>query len=180
MSKELATDQKEQIKRRQPPDKGLAKERPAGAETGAAAVLRLATPVLKYRATRDARGVAGDALDMRGGCGYIEEWANPKLLRDAHLGSVWAGTGNIVADPLFLDTLHYHLKSVGGVYSNGFFSGGTWGIAATNSPCIDGGDPASSYELELRPRGGRINMGAYGNTPVASKTWRQGTRIMIR
>lgn len=63
----------------------------------AAAVLRLATPVLKYRATRDGRRVTGDALDMRGGCGYIEEWANPRLLRDAHLGSVWEGTGNIVA-----------------------------------------------------------------------------------
>ena len=63
----------------------------------AAAVLRLATPVLKYRSTRDGRRVTGDALDMRGGCGYIEEWANPRLLRDAHLGSVWEGTGNIVA-----------------------------------------------------------------------------------
>lgn len=63
----------------------------------AAAALRLATPVLKFRATRDGRRVTGDALDMRGGCGYIEEWTVPRLLRDAHLGSVWEGTGNIVA-----------------------------------------------------------------------------------
>ncbi|MCB1691409.1 MAG: acyl-CoA dehydrogenase family protein, partial [Pseudomonadales bacterium] len=63
----------------------------------AAAVLRLATPVLKYRATRDSRMVAGDAMDMRGGIGYVEDWINPRLLRDAHLGSIWEGTGNIIA-----------------------------------------------------------------------------------
>lgn len=70
------------------------------AETGsqdAAALLRMLTPTLKYRATRDARKVCGDALEMRGGIGYIEEFATPRLLRDAHLGSIWEGTGNIVA-----------------------------------------------------------------------------------
>ena len=34
---------------------------------------------------------------MRGGIGYIEEFATSRLLRDAHLGSIWEGTGNIVA-----------------------------------------------------------------------------------
>ncbi|HXL12966.1 MAG TPA: acyl-CoA dehydrogenase family protein [Bradyrhizobium sp.] len=63
----------------------------------AAALLRILTPTLKFRATRDARKVCGDALEMRGGIGYIEEFATAKLLRDAHLGSIWEGTGNIVA-----------------------------------------------------------------------------------
>jgi acyl-CoA dehydrogenase len=63
----------------------------------AAALLRILTPTLKYRATRDARKVCGDALEMRGGIGYIEEFATARLLRDAHLGSIWEGTGNIVA-----------------------------------------------------------------------------------
>lgn len=62
-----------------------------------AAVFRIATPVLKLRATRDARRVVGDAMDVRGGCGYIEEWITPRLVRDAHLGSIWEGTGNIVS-----------------------------------------------------------------------------------
>ena len=62
-----------------------------------AAVFRIATPVLKFRATRDARNVAGDAMEVRGGCGYIEEWITPRLVRDAHLGSIWEGTGNIVS-----------------------------------------------------------------------------------
>ena len=63
----------------------------------AAALLRILTPTLKFRATRDARKVCGDALEMRGGIGYIEEFAIARLLRDAHLGSIWEGTGNIVA-----------------------------------------------------------------------------------
>src|SRR4051812_48083818 len=70
------------------------------AETGsqdAAALLRILTPTLKFRATRDARKVCGDAMEMRGGIGYIEEFVNPRLLRDAHLGSIWEGTSNIVA-----------------------------------------------------------------------------------
>ena len=70
------------------------------AESGsqdAAALLRILTPTLKFRATRDARKVCGDALEMRGGIGYIEEFATARLLRDAHLGSIWEGTGNIVA-----------------------------------------------------------------------------------
>jgi acyl-CoA dehydrogenase len=63
----------------------------------AAALLCILTPTLKFRATRDARKVCGDALEMRGGIGYIEEFATSRLLRDAHLGSIWEGTGNIVA-----------------------------------------------------------------------------------
>jgi hypothetical protein len=63
----------------------------------AAALLRILTPTLKFRATRDARKVCGDALEMRGGIGYIEEFATSRLLRDAYLGSIWEGTGNIVA-----------------------------------------------------------------------------------
>jgi hypothetical protein len=41
--------------------------------------------------------VTGDAMEVRGGCGYIEEWSDARLLRDAHLGSIWEGTSNIVA-----------------------------------------------------------------------------------
>ena len=63
----------------------------------AAALLRILTPTLKFRATRDARKVCGDAMEIRGGIGYIEEFVNPRLLRDAHLGSIWEGTSNIVA-----------------------------------------------------------------------------------
>lgn len=58
---------------------------------------RILTPLIKFRACRDARKVTGDAMEVRGGCGYIEEWPDARLLRDAHLGSIWEGTSNIVA-----------------------------------------------------------------------------------
>jgi hypothetical protein len=58
---------------------------------------RIMTPLIKFRACRDARKVTGDAMEVRGGCGYIEEWVEPRLMRDAHLGSIWEGTSNIVA-----------------------------------------------------------------------------------
>jgi alkylation response protein AidB-like acyl-CoA dehydrogenase len=72
-------------------------DRADGGSQDAAALLRILTPTLKFRATRDARKVCGDAMEMRGGIGYIEEFATARLLRDAHLGSIWEGTGNIVA-----------------------------------------------------------------------------------
>lgn len=59
--------------------------------------VRLLTPLLKFRACRDARRVTGDAMEVRGGAGYVEEWPDARLLRDAHLGSIWEGTSNIVA-----------------------------------------------------------------------------------
>jgi acyl-CoA dehydrogenase len=66
-------------------------------EAGAYPLVRLLTPLIKFRACRDARKVTGDAMEVRGGCGYIEDWTDPRLLRDAHLGSIWEGTSNIVA-----------------------------------------------------------------------------------
>jgi hypothetical protein len=66
-------------------------------EPGAYALLRILTPLLKFRACRDARRVTGDAMEVRGGCGYIEEFSDARLLRDSHLGSIWEGTSNVVA-----------------------------------------------------------------------------------
>ncbi len=68
-----------------------------GGEAGAYALLRILTPLIKFRACRDARVVTGDAMEVRGGCGYIEDFPDARLVRDAHLGSIWEGTSNIVA-----------------------------------------------------------------------------------
>ena len=59
--------------------------------------IRILTPLLKFRACRDARRATGDAMEMRGGTGYIEEWPDARIVRDAHLGSIWEGTSSIVA-----------------------------------------------------------------------------------
>jgi alkylation response protein AidB-like acyl-CoA dehydrogenase len=66
-------------------------------DRAAAKCVRILTPLIKFRACRDARRVTGDAMEVRGGTGYIEEWSDARLVRDAHLGSIWEGTSNIVA-----------------------------------------------------------------------------------
>jgi len=68
-----------------------------GGDESARRLIRIVTPLIKFRACRDARRVTGDAMEVRGGCGYIEEWPDARLLRDSHLGSIWEGTSNIVA-----------------------------------------------------------------------------------
>lgn len=78
-------------------------------DEGAQKLSRLLTPLLKFRACRDARKVTGDAMEVRGGCGYIEEYVAPRLLRDAHLGSIWEGTSNIVA----LDAIKRAIGKIG-------------------------------------------------------------------
>ena len=63
----------------------------------AAQLLRLLTPLVKFRACRDNIAVATGAMEARGGNGYIEDFVNARLVRDAHVGVLWEGTSNIVA-----------------------------------------------------------------------------------
>jgi acyl-CoA dehydrogenase len=64
---------------------------------GATAELRILTGLLKLRACRDNVAVATGAMEVRGGNGYIEDWVNPRLIRDAQVGLLWEGTSNINA-----------------------------------------------------------------------------------
>jgi acyl-CoA dehydrogenase len=63
----------------------------------AESILRILTPLLKFRACRDNIPVATGAMEVRGGNGYIEEWVQARLVRDAHIGVLWEGTSNINA-----------------------------------------------------------------------------------
>jgi acyl-CoA dehydrogenase len=63
----------------------------------AAQVLRILTPLVKFRACRDNVAVATGSMEMRGGNGYIEEWVNARLVRDAQIGVLWEGTSSINA-----------------------------------------------------------------------------------
>jgi len=60
------------------------------------------------------------------------------------------GEGNISSCPYFVNAANgdFHLRS--------------W------SPCIDAGHADASFSQEPEPNGGRVNMGAYGNTPDAA------------
>ena len=62
----------------------------------------------------------------------------------------------------------YHPKSAAGRFVPASQS---WTQDSSTSFCIDGGGPESAYDLEPEDNGARINMGCYGNTAEASKSW---------
>jgi hypothetical protein len=82
----------------------------------------------------------------------------------------WPGIGNIDADPCFVPQRSgdYHLKSQAGRWDPASES---WVKDDVTSPCIDAGDPMSPIGYEPFPNGGIINMGAYGGTAEASKSY---------
>jgi hypothetical protein len=97
------------------------------------------------------------------------------------------GNGNIDADPCFVDPGYwdtngtpldanddfwisgdYHLKSQAGRWEP---DEGRWTMDDVTSPCIDAGNPMSPLGEEPFPNGGIVNMGAYGGTREASKSY---------
>jgi hypothetical protein len=102
-------------------------------------------------------------------------------------GNVTWGPGNLEADPCFVDPGYwdangtpsdpnddffvegdYHLKSQAGRWDP---NSARWVQDDVTSPCIDAGDPNSPIGYEPFPNGGVINMGAYGGTAEASKSY---------
>lgn len=59
-------------------------------------LLRILTPLGKYYVPKRAEYVALEALEMRGGNGYIEDWPNSRLLRDCIVNSIWEGSSNVI------------------------------------------------------------------------------------
>ncbi|MFC1739142.1 NosD domain-containing protein [Planctomycetota bacterium] len=108
----------------------------------------------------------GGGMYGKGGNSYNDFYGNTP---DNLGGSAIAGTGDIITDPLFADAGagDYHLKSEAGRWDP---NTGSWVIDDVTSGCIDAGNPGDDYSVETLPNGGRINMGAYGNTNEASKT----------
>ena len=58
---------------------------------------RLATAVAKYHVCKRVPGHAAEALECLGGNGYVEASGMPRLYREAPLGSIWEGSGNVMA-----------------------------------------------------------------------------------
>jgi len=84
-------------------------------------------------------------------------------------GSLVWNAGNLDEDPLFGDPKNedYHLRSARGRY---YPTLDVWILDQETSPCIDAGDPADDIGEEPEPNGGRINMGAFGGSALASLT----------
>ena len=87
-------------------------------------LLRILTPLCKYYIPKRGEYVTLEALEMRGGNGYIEDWVNPRLLRDAIVNVVWEGSSNVIvldvlrvieregAGAAFYHMLHTRLQSL--------------------------------------------------------------------
>ena len=80
------------------------------------------------------------------------------------------GAGMTDIDPLFAGAAKndFHLLSKTGRPNIAAKAG--WATDEQSSPCIDAGDPAAIFSHEPFPNGGRIDVGAYGNTFEASKS----------
>ena len=93
------------------------------------------------------------------------------------LAGALSGTGNIAADPQFVDPNNsdYHLRSQGGRWDS---DQSRWTYDNETSPCIDAGNPSRPLGDEptavpedpnhVPGMNVRIDMGAYGGTPEAS------------
>src|SRR5437773_1200578 len=87
-------------------------------------LLRILTPLSKYYIPKRGEYVALEALEMRGGNGYVEDWVNPRLLRDAIVNVVWEGSSNVIVldvaraiaresvDTTLFTVLHQRLQSL--------------------------------------------------------------------
>jgi len=142
----------------------------AGDETARRCV-RLLTPLIKFRACRDARRVAGDAMEVRGGCGYVEEWPEARLVREAHLGSIWEGTSNIVA----LDAMRAIRRedALAFLLTELFAAGPPWLVRA--------GTEAASFAADTARRGdeaeARSAASALYYAVAAAVLWREGEAL---
>jgi hypothetical protein len=98
--------------------------------------------------------------------------ASPNPVLFSNIEGSYPGQGNIDLEPSFVSsaTGNYHLKSF-----TGHLNHDEWAMVSNSddhSPCIDAGDPQDpNVGAEPFPNGGRINMGAYGGTTKASKSF---------
>jgi putative acyl-CoA dehydrogenase len=102
----------------------------------AQAFKRIANAVIKYWTCKRAPEHAVECLECLGGNGYVEESGMPRLYREAPLGSIWEGSGNVQC----LDVLRAMVKSPDSVEA--FF--GEVAEAKGTEPRLD------SYVAELR------------------------------
>jgi putative acyl-CoA dehydrogenase len=69
----------------------------AALDAGESAFLRLAGAAAKFWVCKRTPGVVGEAMEVLGGNGYVEESGLPRLYRQAPLNSIWEGSGNVIA-----------------------------------------------------------------------------------
>jgi putative acyl-CoA dehydrogenase len=69
----------------------------AALDAGETAFLRLAGAAAKFWVCKRTPAVVGEAMEVLGGNGYVEDSGLPRLYRQAPLNSIWEGSGNVIA-----------------------------------------------------------------------------------
>ena len=65
-------------------------------DPGETAFRRLVTPAAKYWVCKRAVAFAGEAMEVLGGNGYVEESIMPRIYREMPVNSTWEGSGNVM------------------------------------------------------------------------------------
>lgn len=60
------------------------------------ALARIGVALAKYLSNKRCIPVVGEALEVLGGVGYVEDTPMPMLYREAPLNSIWEGSGNVI------------------------------------------------------------------------------------
>jgi len=109
------------------------------------------------------------------------------VVTNSNVQGGYPGEGNVDIDPLFVDPGYwdtndtpadanddvwiagdYHLRSQAGHWD---VEAENWVLDEETSPCIDLGDPNGPLGAEPFPNGGFVNLGAYGGTAEASRSY---------
>jgi putative acyl-CoA dehydrogenase len=78
-------------------DARLAAEREGGAESDEErAWRRIVTPAAKFWVCKRALAFTGEAMEVWGGNGYVEEGPMARFYREAPVNSIWEGSGNVM------------------------------------------------------------------------------------
>ncbi len=115
-------------------------------------------------------GSAVNCIVRDNGLAQIRDTSGSATVTYSNVSGGWVGAGNIDCDPCFADAdaNDYHLRSRAGRWDDALKQ---WVTDDVCSACIDAGDPASAIGFEPFPNGGRVNIGAYGATNQASKSY---------
>ncbi|HWK46504.1 MAG TPA: isovaleryl-CoA dehydrogenase [Stellaceae bacterium] len=65
-------------------------------EPAEAAFRRIVTPAVKYWVCKRAPVLIGEAMEVLGGNGYVEDGPIARLYREAPVNSIWEGSGNVM------------------------------------------------------------------------------------
>ena len=79
-------------------------------------------------------------------------------------------SNSLSAEPKFVDGQDFHLRSSAASGTYCMAMGGWTNYPGDDSPGIDVGDPSGDYSNEPQWNGCIVNVGAYGNTPYASRS----------